>query len=385
MNSDKIQMTKSITIMDENQNSTLQYDEYVENQQRAAEEELTEIESATPPTDIVAFNELRSCADIYRMYVKGQIDIKPDFQRGEVWTTRAQTLFIDSLMKQLPIPSLCISLDVHSQKRLVIDGLQRITTIIKFLEEDPDKDFRLYKTDQVDIRISGKKVSQIRKESPQLCEILENVTIPVTILRCDYSKKDHMHYLYQIFYRLNSGGNKLFNQEIRNCIYQGSFNTFLKNYVRSHQWLQFYNTTEEKVEKARFRNEEILLRFFAFNNNISQYTGNLSSFLNDFMDDNKNANEGTIQMYQDLISQVINIAMSIKQLSTSKNVREAVMIGIAKNIDKLKDTATEQINRTYESLMLTDIFASEELQDALLSKEKVTARINAAIDMFAMI
>ena len=371
--------------MDGNQDFTLQYDEYVENQQRAAEEELTETDSAIPPTDIVAFNELRSCADIYRMYVKGQIDIKPDFQRGEVWTTRAQTLFIDSLMKQLPIPSLCISLDIHSQKRLVIDGLQRITTIIKFLEEDPDKDFRLYKTDQVDIRISGKKVSQIRKESPQLCEILENVTIPVTILRCDYSKKDHMHYLYQIFYRLNSGGNKLFNQEIRNCIYQGSFNTFLKKYVRSHQWLQFYNTTEEKVEKARFRNEEILLRFFAFYEYMSQYTGNLSSFLNDYMDDKKNIEEETIQKYDILVSRVIEVAMQIEQLSVSKNVREAIMIGIARNIDQLEKTDATQINKLYTILMQTDVFAQEELQDALLAKDKVTARINKAIEIFASI
>lgn len=367
------------------EDSKLQYEEYIENQQRTAEEESSEIESAMPPTDIVAFNELRSCADIYRMYVKGQIDIKPDFQRGEVWTTRAQTLFIDSLMKQLPIPSLCISLDINSQKRLVIDGLQRITTIIKFLDEDPDKDFKLYKTNQVDARISGKKVSQIRRESPQLCEILENVTIPVTILRCDYSKKDHMHYLYQIFYRLNSGGNKLFNQEIRNCIYQGSFNAFLKKYVRSQQWLQLYNTTEEKVEKARFRNEEILLRFFAFYDNMSQYTGNLSSFLNDYMDDKKNLDEENIRNLEKLISKVIGVAVQIEQLSVSKNVREAVMIGIARNINQIENLDATQINQLYTNLMQTDVFAQEELQDALLSKDKVIARINKAIEVFASI
>jgi uncharacterized protein with ParB-like and HNH nuclease domain len=37
-----------------------------------------------------------------------------------------QTRFIDSLMKQLPIPSMCISLDYKTDKRYIIDGLQRI-------------------------------------------------------------------------------------------------------------------------------------------------------------------------------------------------------------------------------------------------------------------
>ena len=84
---------------------------------RSIEESQDESTSVVPPPDIVAFTEQRSCADIYRMYDKKQIDINPDFQRGEVWTNRSQTLFIDSLIKQLPIPSMCISLDIKTQKR----------------------------------------------------------------------------------------------------------------------------------------------------------------------------------------------------------------------------------------------------------------------------
>ncbi|MBV5335219.1 MAG: hypothetical protein JZU49_05380, partial [Sulfuricurvum sp.] len=63
-----------------------------------------------PPSDIVAFNELRSCADLLRLHLSGQLDIRPDFQREIVWSPPAQTRFIDSLTKQLPIPSMCISL-----------------------------------------------------------------------------------------------------------------------------------------------------------------------------------------------------------------------------------------------------------------------------------
>jgi hypothetical protein len=84
---------------------------------RYLEEENDSILTQSPPSDVVAFTEQRSCADIYRMYEKGQLDIRPDFQRGEVWTNRAQTLFIDSLLKQLPIPSMCICLDILNRIR----------------------------------------------------------------------------------------------------------------------------------------------------------------------------------------------------------------------------------------------------------------------------
>ena len=92
------------------------------------------IENVVPPTDIFAFNESRSCADLKRMYDKKQIDISPDFQREQVWNSPSKARFLDSLLKNLPIPSMCISLDMSSQKRVVIDGLQRISTIVEFLD-----------------------------------------------------------------------------------------------------------------------------------------------------------------------------------------------------------------------------------------------------------
>ncbi|HGY1053571.1 TPA: DUF262 domain-containing protein, partial [Aeromonas salmonicida subsp. pectinolytica] len=94
-----------------------------------------------PPSDIVAYNELRSCADLFRMYDNGILEISPDFQRDSVWKAAGQTRFIDSLIKQLPIPSMCFSLDYKTQKWQVIDGLQRMSAIIKFL--DNKKDWRL--------------------------------------------------------------------------------------------------------------------------------------------------------------------------------------------------------------------------------------------------
>lgn len=361
-----------------------QYNEQLTEDERLRfmQEEQDEVLNAIPPSDIIAFTEQRSCADILRMYENGQLIIQPDFQRGDVWGPTSQTLFIDSLMKQLPIPSLCISLDISSQKRMVIDGLQRIRTIIKFLGKASDKEYRLANSNAVDQRISGKTVSQIRGEYPELYSRVENVTLPITILRCDYSKKTHMQYLYQIFHRLNSGGNKLYNQEIRNCIYQGPFNTFLKSYVRSDSWLTFCGITPKDVDKARFRYEEQLLRFFAFYNRLAEYRGGLATFLNEYMEENKNSTEEQLHACSIVINETIQVALNISDLSTAINVREAVLIGIAMHLDILKTKSKEEINTIYHDLLNEPIFSKEELKEGLSAKEKVKERINCAIAVF---
>lgn len=358
-------------------------EEFVEMKERAENEENDVTASVMPPSDIVAFNELRSCADIFRMYEKNQLDINSDFQRGEVWSNRSQTLFIDSLIKQLPIPSLCISLDIKTQKRLVIDGLQRITSIIKFLNEK--KDWRLSKTDDVDDRISGKMVSEIKRNSSSstLFDILENVTIPITVLRCDYSNKVHMEYLFQIFYRLNSGGNKLYNQEIRNCMFQGHFNVLLKKLSRTQGWLDFANVTKEKVNKGRFINEERILRFFAFYNKLESYNGKLAIFLNNYMDDNKDMSDKLISECELLFNETIIIANKLKEKPDTKNVAEAVLIGIAKNKLQLKDYSSENISNIYSQLILEHEFSGEELKEGLGAMDKVKDRINKSIDLFS--
>ncbi|MEG2724157.1 MAG: DUF262 domain-containing protein, partial [Acinetobacter sp.] len=91
----------------------LDFDKYIDedNTLLKSEEELFEEEDddETPPIDIIAFNELRSCADLHRMYKSNQLTIDPDFQRNLVWSAASKSKFIDSLAKQLPIPSMCIS------------------------------------------------------------------------------------------------------------------------------------------------------------------------------------------------------------------------------------------------------------------------------------
>lgn len=213
-----------------------------------------------PPTDVVAYNELRSCADIFRMYTSETLDIQPDFQREEVWKSPAKTRFIDSLIKQLPIPSLCFSYNYENEEWQVIDGLQRISSIIKLL--DPDSDWTLSKLDDVDPRISGAKASDFHKRGTVLNKLktrLENTSIPVTVLRCNPEKESHANYLFMIFHRLNSGGMRLNNQEIRNCIFSGGLNNLIKELDKNDTWNSINEKTGNSVQSERYRRVELIL------------------------------------------------------------------------------------------------------------------------------
>ena len=224
-----------------------------------------------PPVDIVAYNELRSCADLYRMYKDDILKIQPDFQRQIVWGNADQTRFIDSLVKQLPIPSMCFSLDYNKQTWQVIDGLQRMWSIIRFLQGDK---WRLSRLTDIDQSISGRFVPDFHIPDSELRQYytrIQNLAIPITVIRCDYSKTDHQEYLFTIFHRLNTGGTKLNNQEIRNCIYSGDFNDLLKELDASRAWQRINGLDSNRNQ--RYRGEELILRFFGFHERYEDYNG----------------------------------------------------------------------------------------------------------------
>jgi hypothetical protein len=339
-----------------------------------------------PPPDIIAYNELRSCADLFRMHNQGVLNIQPEFQREIVWKNPAQTRFIDSLIKQLPIPSMCFSLDYRTQKWQVVDGLQRMATIIKFLSGES---WTLSKLDDVDSRISGQHSSRFMDMNSELNSYftrVENLTIPITVLRCDYSKKSHTNYLFTIFHRLNSGGTKLNNQEIRNCIYYGKLNNLLKELNKNPSWMKINKMKRETG--YRFTKQEIILRFFAFHNRLQEYKGRLAKFLNDYMNDNKNPDDEFLGQKEMLFQRTVDIIY--KKIFEGRipsdftiTVFEALLIGVAHNLSYLESQPNLLVKSLYEKLLKHDEFSEQKLREGLSGKPRVMGRLLAAKEIFS--
>jgi hypothetical protein len=65
-----------------------------------------------------------------------RLEIQPDFQRNVVWTQSAQIALIDTILNNIPFPKIYIQAIVRNENtyRIVIDGQQRITAILEFIE-----------------------------------------------------------------------------------------------------------------------------------------------------------------------------------------------------------------------------------------------------------
>ena len=341
-----------------------------------------------PPSDLIAYNELRSCADLFRMYQGGTLDIHPNFQREVVWDDKKQTRFIDSLVKKLPIPSMCFSLDYKTDKWQVIDGLQRMWSIIRFLRGD---DWRLSSLDDVDKKIAGQHVPSFRNNKPALHKYytrVENVTLPITVIRCDSSKPSHMDYLFTIFHRLNTGAVRLNNQEIRNCIYSGAFNNFLRELDVDQTWLKL-NGRYSSVGH-RYRGQEQILRLLAFHDNYRDYRGSLVKFLNRYMQKHRHTGKEFLEDNREVFNRTIGIVhdsildgQPSEWRGTSLTVMEATLVGVSLNLDYLETLPSERVRQMYDQLLRSEALSEANLREGLSGRQRVLDRMSTAERAFS--
>lgn len=349
----------------------------LEEMENASFQELDDFE--VPPSDIVSFTELRSASDLVRMYDDGQLVIAPGFQREVVWNNSAQTRFIDSIIKQLPIPSMCLSLDYKTQTWQVIDGLQRISTIIRFLSEDS---WRLSRLEDVRPEIAGAMVSDFSSDNPSLLKlrrIVENATLPINVLRCDFSQESHRRYIFEIFHRLNTGGRALTNQEIRNCIYGGPLNDLLNELNQNSDWLHVSRLKEPHGK--RYRGQEMILRLFAFSDKYEEYTGRLARFLNDYMDSKANMDAIEVEEKRGKFLYLVSrLSSEMGDIARAKSLTlfEAFLVGCWRNIDYLKEMPEGMARSLFNDLANRPEFSSESLSEGLAAREKMINRMRVA-------
>ena len=149
-----------------------------------------------------------------------------------------------------------------------------------------------------------------------------------------------MKYLFTIFHRLNTGGNKLTNQEIRNCIYHGTFNKLTKELVKYDNFRTLLSL--DKKKSYRFIYEELILRIFAFNEKLDKYKGRLANFLNDYMEKNKRTNATQIEIKRDKFQRAVDLTF-VKIMEgqpfpkTNKTTIEGILVGVINNIDAIED------------------------------------------------
>lgn len=197
---------------------------------------------------------------------KNQKLIVPEFQRDFVWTYSNCCRLIDSILLNLPIPNIFVFkiLDKENGERyLLVDGMQRITTIEQFYcgkweQAEKERNFK------INIKSSNWYKKDYDHLSDSDKEFFKDYPINVTIFESSASSKvKSNNVIFSVFERINTGSEKLTDQEIRNTIYQGDCLDAIKEFCNSHN--SFFGLIEKDSKiKYRGKNIEFLLRLLTY-------------------------------------------------------------------------------------------------------------------------
>lgn len=149
-------------------------------------------------------------------YKRGRLDPQPEFQGYEVWTPQKNTRLIESILLDLPIPIIYLAQE-PDDSTIVIDGQQRLMAIFRFL----DNEYALKGLGPLKKSLEGKKYKELSEQLQERIEEFQLSTVEIL-------KESDQLVKFELFERLNLGATSLNDQELRNCIYRGKFNEFLK-------------------------------------------------------------------------------------------------------------------------------------------------------------
>ena len=77
-------------------------------------------------------------SDIRDWSEAGRLELRPDFQRRQVWSAPARIMLMDTIVRDIPMPKIFLANTIQDGKtyRVVIDGQQRITAILDYLRDE---------------------------------------------------------------------------------------------------------------------------------------------------------------------------------------------------------------------------------------------------------
>lgn len=185
---------------------------------------------------------------------QGSLDLRPPFQRGNVWSPKAKSFFIDTILRGFPVPVVLIQ-DKTDPKtfeptRLVVDGQQRIRTVLAYV------DLRCLKpveeADAFDIlRVHNREIAgaSFRELNRDLQQRILTFEFSVHVLPSTTPDRT----ILETFARMNSTGTRLNEQELRNAEFNGSFKQLAYRLAYEHleRWLEWGVFTKAQVARMK--------------------------------------------------------------------------------------------------------------------------------------
>ena len=230
---------------------TNEIEEEIENEE-TENEETEKNKLITNPfntKDIKITPKTTSLDNIIKRLENEEIDLNPDFQRnGGLWDNSKMSRLIESIILRLPLPIFYFDIS-NNDKWIVIDGLQRLTTIKRFIV---DKNLKLTNLEFLK-EFQGKKFDDLERNIRRTIEETEIVTYQM-------EPQTPKEVRYSVFNRINTGGITLNPQEIRQALNQKNNGVkLLEEITKEKDFKNIVNVTSKRMV-----DRELVLRYIAF-------------------------------------------------------------------------------------------------------------------------
>ena len=206
-----------------------------------------------------------------------RIDLYPKFQRkANLWDDVRKSRLIESLLLRFPLPAFYFDIE-NDDKWLVVDGLQRLSTLKHFIVEA-----------EKPLVLTGLEILKDLegKSFRQLDITLRRRILDANITAFQIQAGTPKDVKYNIFKRINTGGLGLTSMEIRHALNQkGSATNFFEKLIGEVD--SYFNSfiRDNKIQTPRMEDRELVLRYVAFSlMKFEDYQPSLGKFLDTAME-----------------------------------------------------------------------------------------------------
>ncbi len=204
------------------------------------------------------------------------INVTPDYQRRERWSPAKQSALVESFLLNVPVPPVYLAEDEYGRYS-VVDGKQRITAIHAFITD---------KLSLMDLEafqeIEGYKFSQLPQDLQNALQIRPYLRVITLLKQSDSTLR------YEVFTRLNQGGESMKPQELRNVAFRGSLNDLIfelsgNTFLRKQLKIKNDRSAPYRV----MEDAELVLRFLTLRKSWRSFSKFYRVELDRFMRDNR--------------------------------------------------------------------------------------------------
>jgi hypothetical protein len=217
----------------------------------------------------------------------GAIDIQPQYQRRARWSTEKRSALIESFLLNIPVPPIYLAEDDYGVYS-VIDGKQRITAIRDFMADG----FALVRLE--DFRdLTGRRFSELPRELANALRVRPYIRAITLLRQSDPDLK------YEVFQRLNTGGEPLNAQEIRNVAFRGPLNDLVYKLAEAGFLRQQLKIRNERASSYRnMLDAEFVLRFLTLVESWRSFSGDFRKSMDQFMADNRSPSDAVLRLLE---------------------------------------------------------------------------------------